>query len=194
MGASLSAAAAATYCLPWVEVCRTMGDWKDLTTIVATIFGLPAVIFTALKALKDFEKARLQREEEARQREEQLRLRRTEFTLAQHRRLHDDPTIASVLVLLEQNSPELAKPHMWQAKIKFLTFIEELCLLTKAGYVQEEVAVYMFGYFAHRAYLGKNFGHDVKWDRRSWGLFMDFAEKSTMAVNAQNVDLTRMTL
>lgn len=186
---------AARYCLVlFTDVCRTMGDWKDFTAIIVAVVGLPAAIVAGFRALREYKRSREQREEELAQREAELRLRRTEFTLAHHRRLYEDPVIWRVLSMLEGDRPELATVEMWEAKRKFVTFIEELWLLVRAKYIDEQVALYMFGYYAKTAYKSPNFGAGFEWDPQFWGLFMEFAERSEAFYAGREVALQELKL
>ncbi|WP_141396411.1 hypothetical protein [Polaromonas sp. AET17H-212] len=159
------------FCLPLSAICRSMADWKDFSAIAGTAV---AVVTAGVALWKTFTEIRKNRE----QREAELRLKRTEFTLAQHRRLFDDPVLSKVLRLIDGDSSALADPSMWDPKRKYLTFIEELCLLIKAGYIKKNVALYLFGYYAEAAFGGKNFRTGMAWEARYWGLFFGFAEEA----------------
>lgn len=156
------------YCFPLTQVCWSMVDWKDLALSLSAMAGVPAAIVAVFKTLGELKKNRVQRAED-------LKLKRAEFTLTQHRRLFDDATLNSVLALVDGDDPRLAAREMWEPKRKFLTFFEELCLLVKSDLVSEEVALYMFGYYALAAYEGKNFRIGIAWEERYWGLFFKFA-------------------
>lgn len=188
--------ASGEYCVALTALCMTLSDWKDAASIVGTIVAVPGVLFAAYKTWREVqrigeqrsldsekrthevERARVQREAELEQRTQEHQLRRSEFTLAQHRRLFDDPDLKLVLRYLDGDQAELATAGLVQAKRKFLTFFEELILLRNSGYISPEVALYMFGYYALAAHVGSNFMWGINYDATNWSLFMGFAEEA----------------
>ena len=178
----------------------TLSDWKDIAAVIGTIVAVPGVLFAAYKTWREVERITEQREQEnekrrqeseraqaqklaeLEQRQLEHQLRRTEFTLAQHRRLFDDPDLRLVLNFLDGDQPDLATPELIQAKRKFLTFFEELVLLRNSGYISQSVALYMFGYYAYAAHIGQNFKFGISYTRTNWGLFMDFADEAAAYV------------
>lgn len=159
------------YCVISSTACLSMSEWKDLASIVGTIVAVPGVLFAAYKTLREVRSSREQRERE-------LRLKRTEFTLAQHRRLFDDPALLSVMRVLDEDNVSLSDVSMWEPKRKFLTFFEELILLVNSGYIKRETALYMFGYYAKCAHRSKNFLVGIDYSPEYWSLFMAFAEEA----------------
>lgn len=149
----------------------TLIEWKDLATIIGTAVSIPVAGFAVFKGFDELRKNREQRDRD-------LKLKRVEFTLAQHRRLFDDPVLYSVMRFLDGDHPQLAINEMWDPKRKFLTFMEELCLLVNDGLVDRDIAHYMFGYYAATAYDGKNFREGIEWKPEFWGLFFAFAEET----------------
>jgi hypothetical protein len=95
-----------------------------------------------------------------------------------HRRLYDDPTLYSVLQLVDGDQEALRNATMWNPKRKFLTFVEEIVLLINSGYINKETAMYMFGYYAAVAHRGENFRCGLAYSPEAWGLFMRFAEEA----------------
>lgn len=161
------------YCLPFTSWCFAIFEWKEIATILAAIVTVPGALFAAYKTFQELKKGRIQRE-----REQQLK--RTEFTLAQHRRLFDDPTLYSVLCLIDSDDTRLKDPTMWDAKRKFITFFEEIELLVSSGDINKNVAYYMFGYYAKCALEGNNFKEGISLKPEYWGLFFKFAADSNV--------------
>ena len=178
-GVPVPAAAAAPlqFCIPSTGLCRTMAEWgifwQALGVIAALVFGLFGLykIFFELRRLNE------QREKDRHDKETSATLKRTEFFLNQHRRLFDDPTLNSVLELLDDDNVVLAKREMWDAKRKFLTFIEEIALLVRTDQIKKDVALYMFGYYA-RCALGHNFMTGINATPEHWRLFYWFAREA----------------
>lgn len=158
------------YCIFYSSTCLPVSDWSDVVVAVAAAIAIPGALVTAYRTLQE-----MQRGHEQKDREHQLK--RTEFTLAQHRRLFDDPELSSILRLIDGDGKELAGQDMWDAKRKFLTFFEEIALLVNSGDIDKRVAFYMFGYYARIALEGKNFKVGIDPDRRYWGLLYSFVEE-----------------
>jgi len=155
------------YCMPYSSWCFAITEWKDIATIIAAIVAVPGALIAAWKTFQEIKKGRIQREKEQ-------QLKRTEFTLAQHRRLFDDSTLYSVLCLIDSDDLKLKNQDMWDAKRKFLTFFEEIELLVGSGDSNKNVAYYMFGYYAKCALDGNNFKEGINLKPEYWGLFFKF--------------------
>jgi len=166
------------YCLFTNSLCLPLSDWKDIASILGTLVAVPSVLFAAYKTWQEVKRSREQRKSELEQRQREHQLKRIEFTLAQHRRLFDDPTLYSILQRLDGDPPILAEVEMWDAKRKFLTFFEEIVLLVNSGYIAKDVALYMFGYYACCAHNGNNFRIGIDYQPEYWTLFMAFAEEA----------------
>jgi hypothetical protein len=166
------------YCISLTSICRPMTDWKDfwqcagiVVTILIGIIGVRKV-FAELKRLKE------QRAKEVTDQEAALKLKKTEFFLAQHRRLFDNGELFEILCLIDSDAPLLAEERMWDKKRKYLTFFEEIALLVKSDYIDESLAFYMFGYYAQQARAGSNFSTGIDLSPMYWKLFYDFVDDS----------------
>ena len=168
------------YCVTSSSYCLSIGEWKDVTAIVGTLVAVPGILFAAYKTWREVQRSQEQRLADFEQRERAQELKRVEFTLIQHRRLFDDPTLFSVLRILDGDPVELRDEEMWNRKRKFLTFFEEMVLLVNSGYIAKDVALYMFGYYAACAHRGENFRYGISYTLESWNLFMGFAEEAAL--------------
>ncbi|WP_323144699.1 hypothetical protein [Massilia phyllosphaerae] len=102
------------------------------------------------------------------------------FSLDQHRRLFDDEELFEILNLIDAPEGEqsiLANPSMGNKKRKLITFFEEMVLLVRAGYMSEDFALYMFGYYALQARQNTYFMSGISTDYADFGIFFDFAER-----------------
>ena len=160
-----------------------LSEVKDVAAIVGTVIAVPGLLFAAVKTWRELKRLREQREAEVEerkrsneQRQTELERRRIEFTLAQHRRLFDDKVLCSVLERLDGDPPELGEESMAESKRKFLTFFEEMIPLRNSGYIANDVAMYMFGYYATCARNGENFMAGMSQAPADWGIFFQFAE------------------
>ena len=66
-----------------------------------------------------------------------------------------------VVDLLRTDSPRLKKLRPFQ-KERFLAFYEDLALLIHSGLVQEDLAIYSFGYWLDKVWKSKQFWDDPK--------------------------------
>lgn len=153
--------------LPWVDECMAMSEWGVIWQAIAVLVAAVAAIGSIWKVSREIKKLRLQREEDA-------ALKRTEFFLAQHRRLFDDTDLASVLALLDGDETLLADFSFWERKRKFLTFIEEIEWLIRSGKINSTSAYYMFGYYAICARDGLMFNVGIDTAAVHWALFNSF--------------------
>lgn len=155
-------------------LCLTMDEWGTVFQILGVVVGLCVAGIGFYKTWAELKRLRQQRDEHQRELHATARLKRTEFLLTQHRRLFDDPVLYQVLTYLDADDAALARPEMWNANRKFLTFIEEMAILVESRLVDPEVAYYMFGYYAIRARDGKNFNANINDIEEYWRLFRRF--------------------
>ena len=53
-----------------------------------------------------------------------------------------------------------------------------MILLRNSGYISNDIALYMFGYYAVCAHRGENFRYGIAYKLEYWNLFMSFAEEA----------------
>jgi len=170
----MTARRAQEYCSLVGELCMPLADWGTVFDMSGVAAGLLVAGFGLYKAWEELRRLRQQRDKESSEATQAARLKRTEFLLAQHRRLFDDAQLRAVLALLDGDDPRLTQWDMWAMKRKFLTFIEEIQLLVKSDLLDDRVAYYMFGYYALRARDGQNFNAGINPAEMYWQLFFDF--------------------
>lgn len=172
--------------IPFVDECMTMAEWAahwqavGIMVALITLIGGGWKIWVELKTLGS-------------QRASDSLLKRTEFFLKQHRLLFDDPILFEVLRHIDGDEAPLAEMAMWDKKRKFLTFIEEISLLSSSGFINPSIAYYMFGYYAISAKDGSNFMVGINMDRIHWQAFYDFCEKAEKYLD-ENRDCKKLNL
>jgi len=166
--------------IPFIAECMQMTEWAVIWQALAVILAVLGAGFGGVKFFKELKLLREQREEEA-------SLKRTEFFLAQHRRLFDDQELASVLKHLDGDDDILAEEDFWERKRKFLTFIEEIQFLIASKKLNPDSCYYMFGYYALCAKDGKNFNAGIDGSLTHWRVFHIFCDKSA-TYRASNPD------
>jgi hypothetical protein len=82
------------------------------------------------------------------------------------------------LRLLDDDAEGLSVWEMWDAKRKFLTFIEEIALLVRSEQIDKNVALNMFGYYARCARYGTNFLIGINPGKEHWSLFYWFTDEA----------------
>lgn len=107
-------------------------------TAIAVIVGL----LTLAKAVNEYRR--------------QGTIKRIEFFLEARNRLKTNAQFQEISILLESDDPKLAEIPM-QHKIEFVGFFEEIALLVTSRVIRKEVAHYMFGYYALKAWDSRNF-------------------------------------
>jgi hypothetical protein len=164
--------------LPFVEHCLSMAEWSTFWTALGVIVAIVVWFGGGARLLWELRSLRKQRERELEQADENASLKRTEFFLAQHRRLFDDKDLYEVLCYLDGDDPWLLNLEIWDKKRKFLTFIEEIALLVNSKKIDANVAFYMFGHYARRARDGVNFNEGIDASASHWWVFQKFCAES----------------
>ena len=136
-------------------------DLKDILTVSLSAVGVTIAIVTAIKALIEFRKQGI--------------TKRAEIFLQMRSRLREDPSFKEICQLLETDDEKLREIPLIE-KDRYLGFFEEFALLKKSGFINDEVSLYMFGYFAIKCLDSKNFWVNLNKSHDMWGLFRDFAK------------------
>lgn len=165
------------YCI--ASGCMTRPEW-----IQSTGYGIAALvaIFTIFSYFYTQKKQRA--------------LDIVKFSLDQHRRLFDDEELFEMLNLIDAPEDEqrsLAEPSMGNKKRKLITFFEEMVLLVRAGYMSEDFAMYMFGYYALQARHNDYFMSGISTAHTDFGIFFDFADRYNQrqgAIDVKKVGIT----
>lgn len=157
--------------IPYLDDCMTMAEWGINWQALGILITLITMLGAAWKVWTELTYLRNQRTADS-------LLKRTEFFLAQHRLLFDDPVLYEVLQYIDGDGTELRAVPMWDKKRKFLTFIEEISLLASSNLINPVIAYYMFGYYAISARNGQNFMIGINADRIHWQVFYEFCDKA----------------
>ena len=178
-------APATLYCsyihLPGDEYCFTMAEWATPWTAASALIALAVALVGGYSVIKQLAHMRKTSDEEA-------ALRRTEFFLAQHRRLFDDKDLSEVIGYLDGDDVELKEKNMWEKNRKFMAFIEEIALLIRSNKIDKNVAYYMFGYYALQARNGDNFNTGISTAPEYWWWFNKFCDDYEEFSNKAMVD------
>lgn len=138
----------------------------NLITILISALGVLIALITAIKALIEYRKQGV--------------VKRSEIFLKMRSRLREDPSFKNICQLLENDDIKLKEIPLIE-KDRFLGFFEEFALLRNSGFVNDQVSLYMFGYFAIRCFDSKNFWVHLNKDHQLWALFFDFTDQMKKA-------------
>jgi hypothetical protein len=136
----------------------TLSEWKD----IATIAGVAIALGTLINGLAEYTHQGAQK--------------RAEHFLTMRKRLKESEVFEELCSLLETDDPRLSGLS-FKDKRSLLGLFEEVALMMNSGLIREDVAHYMFGYYAIRCWESQNFWSDVNRDSIYWALFKDFVEK-----------------
>jgi hypothetical protein len=136
-----------------------LAEAKDYVAVLGGAVGGVVALSTLLKSLAEYQKQGAQK--------------RAEQFLTLRDRYAD---FADLFPLLEEDAVEL-KDQLYERKIAFLGFHEELALLVNSQLMRQEVAHYMFGYYAMRCWKSANFWSGLNRDSIYWAAFADFAKR-----------------
>jgi len=147
----------------------TMQYLVGLAPTIGAIFEVLTVLVASLTALFGY---RQYRQQNALQRFEKLE---------EMRRLFDGRgEFGDICTLLDKNDSQGLRAVHFKDKITFLGFFEDVALMRNSGLISDQLAHYMFGYYAILCFDSTDFweGNDhVKRDSYYWSLFSSFVTR-----------------
>jgi|SRR5882672_242324 len=149
-------------------------ETKDLLAVaVGAVGAVTAITTVALKALFEYRKQGV--------------AHRSEMFLKMRSRLREDQSFKNICELLERDDKRLKTVPLVE-KDRFMGFFEELALMQNSGLINDQVTLYMFGYFAVRCLDSANFWDGLNREHKLWALFIDFAKQMKTAERAFKYD------
>jgi hypothetical protein len=109
--------------------------------------------------------------------------KRAELFFSLRERLKSDCRFREILELAEEDDERL-KEISFADKRDLLGLFEEVEILRRSKLIREDVARYMFGYYAVRLYQSKNFWWSINKESPYWLLYIDFVRRAQGAENA----------
>lgn len=143
------------------EIIKLLADNKDALTILIASFGGLITLATLFKAVLEY---RLQG-----------RQKRAELFDKFRTTLKTEPRIVRINSLLECDAPAL-KCISSLDRYYYLGYYEQIAIAVNSGLIGQDVAHYMFGYFALSCWKSKNFWVGIKKDSYYWSVFKKFVE------------------
>lgn len=133
-------------------------EWiKDLVILV----GLVAALWGLYKGVIEF---RLQGAQ-----------KRAEIFLKKQAEYFGNKAFNEIRTLLESNSEALRTVSV-EDKRAYLTFFEEVAILRNSKLLNDNLAFYMYGYYAAVCLQSENFWSNIRKDKAYWTVFLSFAE------------------
>jgi len=142
---------------------------KDLATIV----GVLVAIGTVVKGYWEYRRNAL--------------LGRVEHFCNLKKEFIDDEPIAKITELLEANDPKVGDVPPLDRR-RYLCFFEEVALLLRAGLITDDLAFYMFGYYATLCDSRTEFWKSIPKDEKYWVLYFDFLSRMKAVEASKNSD------
>ena len=137
----------------------TPEDVKNLMPVVVAFIALA----TLIKAVLEYRRGAV--------------FRRVEYFAKMRDEFLKDKAFAALTELLERKDPCLGEFRA-SDKWRYLFFFEYVALLVRARVIREELACYMFGYYALLCDRSEFFwSESFPKDRLFWPLFFDFVER-----------------
>lgn len=154
-------------------------ELKDIISITLGSLGSTIALVSLVKALIEYNKQGI--------------TKRSEIFLNMRSRLRQDESFSNICDLLERDDQKLRDIPLVE-RDRFVGFFEEFVLLKNSGLINDEVALYMFGYFAIKCIDSKNFWYNLNKEQPLWGAFMDFATQMKCMHKDYKYDCSRFHL
>ena len=103
-------------------------------------------------------------------------LKRADFVLKKNEEFFSNERLQRIRVLVQSHDDKLAGVDRDDRRA-YLTFFEEIALLRNSGLIRNDVARYMYGYYAIRCLDSEAFWTGLKKSEKQWGLFLSFAQE-----------------
>lgn len=136
--------------------------WRECIKEIATLISVVIALITLVKGFFEYVKQGTQK--------------RAEHFLQMRKRFKENEIFRELASLIESKSPKLKK-ESFKNKRDYLGFFEEIALMINSGLINDQVAHYMFGYYAIQCWHSDYFWGDVNRDSLYWALFKDFVLK-----------------
>ena len=144
-------------------------ELKDILTLILSGVVATIGLATLIKAIIEYQRS--------------TATKRLELFLSMRTRLREDEEFKTICELLETDDPKLREIPLIQ-KDRFTGFFEELAIMRNSGLINDDVTLYMFGYFAIRCNQSENFWYGLNRNQPLWSLFFSFADDIEKAQNA----------
>ena len=159
---------------------------KDTLTLIVSVVVASVGFDTLLKAIIEHKRS--------------VAAKRLELFLEMRKRLRDDEEFSNICNLLEEEGWEEERQGEVATKLRnippvqkdrFLGFFEGLAIMRNSGLINDQVAAYMFGYYAIKCKKSESFWEGLDPEDPFWALFFSFAEDMQQARSEFKFDKTK---
>jgi hypothetical protein len=151
-------------------------DLKDILALILSSVVATIGLATLIRAIIEYKRS--------------TATKRLELFLTMRTRLREDAEFKKICQLLETDDEKLRDIPLIQ-KDRFTGFFEELAIMRNSGLINDDVTLYMFGYFAIRCNDSTNYWHGLNRNQALWSLFFSFAEDMERAYKDFKFDKKR---
>lgn len=102
--------------------------------------------------------------------------KRAEIFLKKQNEYFSNKSFNEIRTLLEDDMDKL-KEIPFEEKRSYLTFFEEVAVLRNTGLIKNDLAYYMYGYYATKCLESSNFWININKEKIFWNVFIRFAEE-----------------
>lgn len=146
----------------------------ELIKIIGTIIGSAIALVTVTKGVLEYGR--------------QGALRRAEYFRELRTRFKDREEFERLRSILSEGDEDALAEIPFSEKKEFLSFLEEVALAVNSKLLNEDVAHYMFGYYAAKIHESKNFWKSVSKNHWSWKISVEFCERMASKDTKINYD------
>ena len=136
----------------------SIAEWSSL----AGVIGVAVAVVTLAKGIVEYGRQGSQK--------------RAEYFAELRTRLKASDSFKELSALIEVDNPKL-ESIPFKDKRDFLGFFEEVALMRNSRLISNEVAHYMFGYYAIRCWDSRHFWSGVNRESLYWTLFREFVDE-----------------
>lgn len=144
---------------------------------MSAVVGVVVVLLTFIKAVWEYTQQGVQK--------------RAQAYLDLQNKFLEDVEHRQICVLLETDDVGLSSVSSEQ-KLKFLGFYEQVALMLNSNLLREEVAHYMFGFYAIKCLDSTHFWSDNDKNNQYWALFCSFAKRMKIFERNKRFDSTKI--
>ena len=132
----------------------------EVLSQIATIIVAPIAAITLIFALFEYRK--------------QGKDKKAEFFIIMRQRLKENPAFENIRTLLDSGDKALEGVPLTD-RMNYLSYFEEVAILLNTKMISDDIAHYMFGYYAIRCSESKHFWKGINKESHYWSLFNKFA-------------------
>jgi hypothetical protein len=145
---------------------------------LATVVGLVVALWGLVKGIFEYQLQGAQK--------------RADFFLGKQGEFFANKSFNTLRTLLDHDQPALAAIPVEERRA-YATFFEEVAIAVNTSLIREDLAYYMFGYYAVKCHESTNFWSGLFQTEEFWGVFIAFAKRMKVRFQAgEKIDPIRI--